>query len=172
MNNLAGITQDRADNYVRYELERARIPVHAFEPGAASEVQAKLYGVLPGFTFRRAWRYWVVEGLVPIAVAERLYADPVGATDVRADGDSGCRPPSTWMKWITPNGKLVVPANQEAECKAMAERHETMKHAFDSDVFSDDPASLGAQAFVKLYHIDSEVGLRLFVDTITGKVAQ
>ncbi len=66
----------------------------------------------------------MVNGPVPLEVAELLYADPVGRTDIRAAGHAGAPPPSDWTT------------------------------AIDGD------------EFVTTYHIDSEVGLRVFVDTL------
>lgn len=61
----------------------------------------------------------------------------------------------------------------------MLEKQEAEKMAKDSEavskittgilndcLFSDEPEKLGAQKYVTNYHIDTEIGLRLFADTI------
>lgn len=113
MRNLAG--SHHPDDYIRNELERARIPVVQTE-AHSGEVAYSLIGKLDDLTFTRAWTYWVVNGLVPIEVAETLYDNPVGKTDIRVDGHAGCPPPT---------GR-----------------------------------------FINSYHIDTEVGLRIFVDAL------
>jgi hypothetical protein len=117
MANLAG--RPDADTHIRRELRRARVPAVVTKP-SGREVAYSVIGVLDSFVFTRAWTYWVVEGPVPLSVAEELYTDPVGRTDIRAAGDAGCRPPDTVAK----------------------------------------------QGVVNLYHIDTELGLRVFVDAI------
>lgn len=159
MKNLAGIPE--ADQYILEELQRARIPYFNVETGN-TEVPYTIIGRLGKFEFRRAWTYWVVQGPLPIYLAERIYADPVGKTDIRVNGDAGCSPPESWAKWLTPDGKEVLPVEEEAEF----DRHETLKARKGAYLFSGDPASLGAKQLVTSYHIDTEVGLRIFADTI------
>lgn len=62
MINLAG--DNNADEHIKRELTRSRIDLvqGELQPG---EVQASITGRLGDFRFRRAWRYWVVEGPVP-----------------------------------------------------------------------------------------------------------
>jgi hypothetical protein len=175
MENLAG--NPGADRYVRRELARARVP--AVEGGAdgGGEVPATVTGRLGGFSFRRAWYYWVVTGPVPLEVAERLYEDPVGQTDVRAGGHCGCPHPSQQAEWIAPDGRRVVPTEEREKMLEMSRHSQVLAKTFadslaEKDVtFSDDPPSLRARQFVTLYHIDSEVGLRIFVDAVRNLVA-
>ncbi len=122
MQNLAG--NKDCDEFIRSELKRSRIKVVRGER-SKGEVPASITGKLGPFTFVRAWRYWMVSGPVPLAVAKELYADPVGATDVQVAGD--CRCPAPEKPWTTRKG---------------------------------------GKEFVMWYHIDSEIGLRLFADTI------
>ena len=117
MENLAG--RKDCDEYIRRELERCRIDIVEVEL-TRSEVPYTLEGRLGDFEFRRAWYYWVVRGSVPLEVAQEIYADPVGHTDIRVAGNAGCPPPEEWAH----------------------------------------------RGFVELYHVDTEVGLRLFADTI------
>lgn len=97
MINLAG-KQD-CDKHIKQELQGAGIKVVPVEP-VHTEVHYTLIGHLPGFEFRRAWYYWVVEGDVPIDIARELYVDPIGHTDVRVIGHCGCPPPDEWLGGI------------------------------------------------------------------------
>jgi hypothetical protein len=126
MMNLAGLPNP--DPVIERELTRCRIEVVRGET-SKGEVATSLTGRLGPFTFRRAWYYWIVSGRVPLAVADELYADPVGVTDVRVGGDCGCPDP----------------------------RDYTMR-------FVDDVTQ--GHGSIETYHIDSEVGLRLFADAI------
>lgn len=121
MRNLAGNAD--CDRYIERELTRARIEVVRGER-MDTEVPASITGKFGDFTFKRAWYYWMVDGNVPLTVAEELYDDPVGKEDVRVRGHSGCPPPEEWTSQID------------------------------------------GEAFVTSYHIDTEVGLRLFVDAL------
>ena len=92
MRNLAGV-QD-AGAYICAELDEATIErvVHD-EPIERSEVPTRVTGKLGDFTFRRLWYYYSARGHVPLAVAQELYADPVGRAYVRVNGHCGCPPP-------------------------------------------------------------------------------
>jgi hypothetical protein len=161
--NLAGVAG--CDLQISYELKRARIPIEQVEQPANSEVPYTLIGKLNGpYTFTRLWTYWAVEGLVPLSVAEELYADPVGRDDIRVAGHCGCPPPAEWAEWLTLDEELVLPAGEEKLAEKLAGLYAAS--ASPQVIFSNDPESLDAKQFVTSYHIDSEVGLRVFVDTL------
>ncbi len=94
MRNLAG--DERANESITDELEAAGIERVAID--RHGEVPATIGGRLGAFTFRRAWYYWMVEGPMPLEVARRLYADPIGVADVRVAGHCGCPPPDEWAE--------------------------------------------------------------------------
>lgn len=167
MRNLAG--DEHADKCILNELVRSRIePVHGgIQPG---EVAASITGRLGEYRFRRAWRYWVVEGLVPIEVARELYADPVGVTDIRVSGHCGCPSPDDQAIWFDKDGTRLLGMNQKAEADQYAQsKSEELRRVawriLAENRFVEDPSAVG-RGFIDLYHIDSEVGLRLFLDTI------
>ena len=162
MENLAG--NNDCDVKIERELVRAGIDVVRGER-SGGEVPASITGKLGDFTFHRAWYYWVVDCRIPLQVAQELYADPVGKTDVRVAGHAGCPPPEEWAHWFAPDGRAVVKTKEEAEFRKFEEKGVLLKGTTDDHVFSDDPQSVGAQGFVVNYHIDTEVGLRLFADT-------
>lgn len=94
MPNCAG--NQECDRHIRFELRHAGVNVveHAEVP-PHTEVRYHVSGKLHGWTFRRAWMYWVAEGgPLSLAAAERLYADPCGKDDVRVGGHCGCPAPT------------------------------------------------------------------------------
>jgi hypothetical protein len=117
MINLAGVAE--CDRYIERELRRAGIAAVVGER-SENEVAAAITGKIGPFTLWRAWRYWVVKGPMPLAVAREMYDDPVGVDDVRVAGHCGCPPPDEWAR----------------------------------------------DGVIDTYHIDTEVGLRVFVDAV------
>jgi hypothetical protein len=167
MKNLAG--DPNCDKEIRRELARARIEI---VEGARSthEVAASVTGKLGHITFTRAWYYWVAEGKVPFSVATELWNDPVGRTDVRVGGHCGCPSPAEYgTTYYDADGKVLY------EDKTGEEERRT-QHFVDKGIitpedqakyrFVQDKRAAANVAFVSLYHIDSEVGLRLFADAI------
>mgnify|MGYP001617897671 CR=1 FL=1 len=159
MRNLAGDRE--CDTSIEYELRRAKIDIVHGER-SSREVPASLTGKLGPFTFVRAWSYWMVAGFVPLAVAKELHADPVGCTDIRVDGHCGCPSPETKLELIARDGRKVINVSLRSEFERILPEQGLPKEF----IYSDDPAAGGTQAGVTNYHIDSEVGLRLFADTI------
>jgi hypothetical protein len=169
MINLAGHADP--DPIVERELVRCRIEAVRGER-SKGEVGTSITGRLgAGFTFKRAWRYWVASGPVPLDVADELYADPVGREDVRVAGHCGCPAPRDHgVTWYGGDGvRLLETGEREELLRYLASGSQGMKESaarmLDDCRFVDDPAAVG-RGFVELYHIDSEVGLRLFADTI------
>ncbi len=164
MENLAGRTD--CDKQIELELNRCVIKVIRLPAPMQREVPASIVGKLGSLNFERAWRYWAVNGLVPLKVALELYKDPVGRTDVRVAGHCGCPPPDKpWLTWRLPDGHRVFPVAEEAKIDKLI-REGLPADIKDLCVFSDNPPLLEARAFVESYHIDTEIGLRLFADTI------
>ena len=78
MKNLAG--HPDPDPIVREELVKAGIPIVEGCP-VRGEVRTTLQGRSGQFTFRRAWYYWMVDGPVPLSVANVMYrVTPVSGT--------------------------------------------------------------------------------------------
>lgn len=108
--NKAGDHAD-TDSALRIELKAAGIPTIQEEAGEpesylarilrknSGQVKTSVIGVLYGWTFTRAWRYWVCEGPgIEVEYAQRLQND-FGNT-LRANGDAGCRGPEFWFKGL------------------------------------------------------------------------
>lgn len=132
MLNLAG--NANCDKYILAELREAGItPWNLAEP-ETREVPFSIYGVLGGnplnedekrymekrgfltstaehfcsFVFTRGWYYWVVQGFVPLAVAEELYEDPIGRKDIRVAGHCDRPHPKNWTRRHKVCGVQVV----------------------------------------------------------------
>jgi hypothetical protein len=167
MRNLAG--HGECDRVIRVELERARIDI---VEGARStrEVAASITGKLGAFTFTRSWYYWVAEGPVPLEVARDLYADPVGRADVRVGGHIACPSPDEYgATYFDSDGFELAsdPDGKEASTWAHMQERGFLQSPEERRIrFVPDAAAVAARAVVDTYHIDSEVGLRLFADTI------
>lgn len=136
-------------------------------PGANPSEASKPLAVLGDLTISHSHRgYWVVKGKVPVDVAERLYADPAGRDLIRVTGHCGCPPPSEWLTWLLPDGRQVTKAKEEPEWDRMIADGHLRAEQKARFVFDNDPASIGASAFVDGYHIDGDLGLRVFVDVV------
>jgi hypothetical protein len=165
MQNLAG--HPDSTRLAKSELEAAGIPVVTLaEP--YGEPKAWIGGDLHGFTFRRAWYYWVVEGRMPIDQARGLYADDVGRKDVRCAGHCACPPPDEWCEWYAMDGIRLYRDQDGKQAKQWAD-FMTGRIADDEGEprFVADPSQVhGARAYVTSYHVDSADGLRLLADVI------
>ena len=156
MKNLAG-NRD-CDKIIVVELCRAGIEIVQGKR-SNTEVPASVTGRLGGFTFHRAWYYWVVLGNMPLPIAEELYRDEVGKTDIRVEGHCGCPPPAEWVTWLDDDGKELIPLATKPEWdEQKLELPETHR-------FVDDPTKSG-KPFITSYHIDTEIGLRILADAI------
>jgi hypothetical protein len=173
--NLAG--DPRATEAIAHELRR--VGVEAFvdpeyrHPEVKTTTRGRLKTSLGEFVFSRYWYYWVVHGPTPLAVALALDEHPVGRSDIRVAGHCGCPPPATpWVTWRLPSGQEVADMANFEEATRFAKGEGVMKGhgqaVLDKFAFSDDPAGLGAAGFVDSYHIDSELGLYLFVQAVKG----
>lgn len=167
MRNLAGVHY--ADDVINEELSQAGVPIiEVPRDEVHSEVPYTLEGQMRGFKFRRAWRYWVVEGRVPIEAARELYENPVGRKAVRAGGDCTCPEPETQAEWLGFDGERLYPdptGEQEARWRQFIETHPACRN--EPGTFVPDPSVVpGAHAFVTCYHIDTQEGLNLFVETM------
>jgi hypothetical protein len=98
--NIAGERSDN-DAIVRAELGAAGIPCmeHEMLLATSGEVKSSVIGTLHGWTFRRAWRYWVCQGPgIEVKAAERLHA--AHGRTVRVAGHCGCPSPREWFNGL------------------------------------------------------------------------
>lgn len=156
--NLAGAAY--ADIVIEKELVDAGIDI--IKGGRTlSEVPYTLTGKLGNSAFIRAWTYWMVECMVPLTVAQEMYANEVGAKFVRVAGHCGCPPPKEWATYYGADGKILSPVSEKpAEGKVL-----DWCIGEGGYRFVDDPSAEGEE-FVTSYHIDTMQGLKLFVETL------
>lgn len=112
--------------------------------------------------------YWVVKCFIPLGFAQDIYRDRVGKDLIRAGGHCGCLPPEEQCGWIAPDGKEIVAFNakqQEAELDSLIAKG-ILKPSSKDCYFNDDPQSIGGKQYVTMYHIDGDLGLRVFTDWI------
>ncbi len=95
--NLAG---KRDDKTPALELEAAEIKVSRLpEVCRYGEPKTVIIGELAGWSFQRAWYYWVAEGPgIDVETAEQLHA--AHGSTVRVDGHCGCPSPREWFKGL------------------------------------------------------------------------
>lgn len=167
MQNLAG--DKNADLIIRRELKRCGVPV--LETNEVSgEVPYTIKGKLGPFSFTRAWSYYVVEGKVPLRVAEMLYEDEVGRSDIRACGNCLCISPGLQATWEDKQGKLLLKDSEINNYIVKSETSALYRDFWDRN--KDRYASLDKTVegdrigYVDLYHIDSELGMYIFVQTL------
>jgi len=169
MRNLAG--HEQATEYCTEELKRCGIRV--VEAEVKGEVPSRVIGKLGPFTFRRAWYYWVVKGPTPLHVAIELYANYVGKKDIRVDGHCGCPAPiSPWITWCNPETgrEIIEESRREGFLKTPYNKGDRTDEQYLQDTCDrmnwefGDPQK--GRPFVNCYHIDSELGLYIFVKTL------
>lgn len=172
--NLAGVEPAFADAAVASELTLAGIELVHGEVDRRSEVATRIQGRLGTFRLSRFWRYWVVDhGRVPLSVALELHADPAARLDVRAGGHCGSVHPSEQAEWYRPNGRRILHSSEEETCRRILRDcpgdriAAAMKDLLATCDFVDHPSKEpDAEGFVPTYHIDTQIGLRVFADAL------
>lgn len=169
MDNLAGYKD--CDRVIRIELIRCGIEIVEGER-STHEVAASITGKLGAFTFRRAWYYWIVCGPMPLDVALKLWADPVGKRDIRCGGHCGCPSPEEYgadyfdaegnQLWSDPDGKEAL------AYAGFIERGVLDSKSLEGNRFVPDKRIGYARAEVRSYHVDSELGLYILAGAIRG----
>jgi len=144
-------------------LERCGIKVLSGTP---------IVGQLGAFTFRFHNYYWIVDGPMPLDVALKLYADPVGKTDIRSGGHCGCPSPEEYgADYFDADGKQLCSDPDGKEAASLAgfiERGTLPPDAADDYRFVPDKRVGYARAEVRCYHVDSELGLYILANAIRG----
>jgi len=153
MQNLAGHV--RSTEIITHELTRCGIEiVESDKP--LGEPKSMVKGKLGNFDFQRAWYYWMVKGLVPMNVANELYANRIGRTDIRSGGHCGCPSPSEYgAERFNPKTGIRMTGTREA--KEYPDAVKSLGWEVNDE---------GGEMFVTSYHIDSELGLYLFVEAL------
>jgi hypothetical protein len=164
MQNLAG--SNESDLWCAKELADAGIPIEVLDE-RYGEPQTRVIGRLGGIEFRRFWYYWSAGGKVPLAVAVRLYQNPVGRKAVRVAGHCGCPPPEApWVDWFDGDEHVVIDPDGSEE--SAIDRLIHAGHLTEDAKPRFAKSTAGLQGYVMRYHIDSAEGLRLFADAVRG----
>lgn len=138
-----------ADQKVKEELQIANIPIFKLPSYMHTEVKTRYIGILNGFTFTRAWTYWVCNGLMPLEYANRLYKD-YKDLNIRAGGHCGNETPESQS--INPIYKKELNEFFEANSQILGIEKciEQAKNIIDDKT---------QPRFVETYHIDTQLGL-------------
>lgn len=92
------IKLQQVQDSIKSELEKAGVEVRPLATVSKGEVPAMYYGQYEGFKFTRGWRYWCVDGNVPMELAEKIYTDPIGNKVIRTEGYAGNADPKKFEK--------------------------------------------------------------------------
>ena len=99
--NRAGLPSEENDDVLTKELRTAGITINKFEflLDRSREVKSSVMGSLHGWTFERAWYYWVCKGPgIELTAATKLHESH--GKVVRVDGHCGCPSPKEWFKGL------------------------------------------------------------------------
>lgn len=157
------------ENEIREELIRCEIDIVEGEK-YEGVLQSRISGKLGDFRLSRGKYYWIVVGKIPIKLAIKLYQSHIGHRDIRVNGDCGSTPPDEKQQtWFTPGGKEILSKEQERETYKEIGSSPVLKKLWEDNkhryIFSDNKESLG-NGYITMYHIDSELGLYIFVNAI------
>lgn len=166
MKNLAG--HKNSNQFILKELEIAGLkPINCKPEG---EVKSENYSILKTkfgeIKFDRAWSYWIVTGLIPLNIAEKIYENKIGRKDIRVTGHCEKPHPKDWINYYTKEGKEVILQEEFNKFKkASKSLWENRKDTFFNDYEVKDSYENSIPC-IDLYHIDSQEGLDLFVKII------
>ena len=147
------------------ELTRAGVVPRPNLPEDRGEVKAEFMGIYRGFSFRRQWYYWAVSGYVPIAIAEKMFANPIGVKDIRADGDCSCPDPRSIFKTFDSiSGQELVSDEEWEDAMRLFSNYPSMKSKYETSYVTASQAGTRLWRGITSYHIDSQEGLVLFMD--------
>lgn len=147
------------DEAVKDELHVAGIPCLALPSYLNLEVKTSYIGILNGFVFTRAWRYWICNGYVSLDHAKEIYAQ-MGQYSVRAGGHASNPEPECIAKYVLRDQRVQLYAEELAARKHMDSL--TALRIADMDI-QPDPNDI---PYVNGYHIDCEEGLKALADYI------
>lgn len=164
MINLAG-GGVKARYCAENELKKAGIEVVNDLDCLNNEVSISIAGQYGSFKFVRAWYYWMVAGKVPLKVAQELYKSELGKKDVRVVGHCGCPPPEGWATWLDDDGLLLISLEEDEKIKNTFNELSWPLPGGYRAVLKEDFPKVGRQ-YITSYHIDSQEGLNLFIDTL------
>lgn len=122
--------------------------------------------------------YFTVDGPVSLAIAEALYATPVGRTDIRAAGDCACRPPAAWAKYYDADGHELVSDPDGRQARewdgfiASGTGLGKVLSKIPRPRFVPYAAEHAARSVVESFHINSELGLYLLLQALRAQASK
>lgn len=140
------------DERVKEELMLAGIPVIKLPSHMDTEVKTRYIGLLNGFMFYRAWRYWVCTGHMPLDKAEELYNQHKDL-EIRAGGHCGNLPPEQ----MSVNPAHTKRLEQHLNDVGIDEFLKTRDNIVDD---------MTEPRYVDMYHIDTLLGLQKLAEHI------
>lgn len=174
MQNLAG--NKYATEIVSSELRRCGIEIVNLGADRLGEVPSTVMGKLTcelgEFTFKRAWYYYIVEGRVTLKIANKLYDNPVGKNDIRVNGNCTCPSPEDQATYYDYMGKELVSKEDIEELNkfllntTIESTRQFCKKTLPKLKCIDEVPPDSRYGYIDLYHIDSELGLYIFVQTL------
>ena len=154
------------DRAIAHSLERAGIEIARLKQPSGNPA-SRLRGRLGPIEIARALSGWTASGPLPLAVARTLNKHPVGRREMRVAGRDDHPPPEEpWIVWYTADGERVYPVHLQARFRAVCEQSPGLVRTSPPAVFHDEPARIGATAYIDLYHIDSDDGLNVFASVL------
>jgi len=161
MINLAG--RELADDTIKLELKESRIPIHKFFGQHKHEVPWTYQGQLFGWVFTRAWYYWIAVGRMPLPAAKYLYDKDIDKA-VRVAGHCAAPSPKEWAEHFDIDGNGLF--HFEKEPSKSSSLYPFWLDVLLKGMYVDHPDEQATYSYVNTYHIDTQLGLNLFADTL------
>lgn len=184
MINLAGVAT--CDETIRTELAAAGIDIVEGDRRRCG-VPYSLTGRLGAFSFRRAWYYWMVSGLMPLEAAKRMAKTPCPAKTHYAwslatdKGERNYRTLYGARMRAQRLGGQVKKSRRAIQLASLTANDVIRVRGYAGGADPEEMATWhdeagnylhmyqpGARAYVRSYHIDTQAGVNLFAETIRG----
>src|SRR5258706_10949062 len=166
MKNL--LRHPRAEDHIRQELSICGVPIVTILPEDQSDVPTNICGKLGAFVFLRISEGYLVQGNVPLEIAQELYACPF-VDDILAMGRYASHITLEEIaSWVTPEGKLLVDLKEKHIFDSLIRAKSITQEEVNDIFLFADPANFSTlgQRCIPLYIIDSQEGLNFFLNTL------
>lgn len=155
----------KVNNIIKQELDIANIDVVCnFNMIEHSEIPTHITGKLYNFTFERYWKYWVVEGFIPLELAQEIYNTDIGKKYIRAGGHGEGLPPETQTKLINAFNKRYIIDDDKFEkyCDDCKEAPNVVKDIQEKFIKRSECFEYDIKSYILSYHIDTQEALTSF----------
>ena len=153
--------RNHIDQAVRKELMDANIPVLTLPKYIDIEVKTHHIGILNGFIFYRAWRYWICEGDMPLDLAKELYATHKDLM-IRVHGHAANPEPTFQTSYNPTHDAMVRSMMDKMQAQGIATK-DIIQAVNQLPPDNENPR------FVRAYHIDTCDGLEALAEFIRTK---